>query len=245
MREFADTSGSPVITSMQAPGTDVYNVFDTVCVLDQGRVFYFGPWSEAENYFKSVGFFRPPQRSVPEFVDTVANPEMRDEYLKSAADLSSLKQPPPLRSEEFAERIAQGEFSTQLRAKVDDAEALAPEIEHDVPEALLALARKHSLQKPRHQIKAIGKRQVRYFEATRKNLAAEIMHNLILWSILWSIFWQPPNNAGGAPSRRGIVILSVLFISLTRLSYSLGLSSSPWLSSILSSEPFVRQSSLF
>ncbi|KAI0558978.1 hypothetical protein FGB62_174g08 [Gracilaria domingensis] len=128
MREFADTSGSPMITSMQAPGTDIYNVFDTVCVLDQGRVFYFGPWSEAENYFKSVGFFRPPQRSVPEFVDTVTNPVMRDEYLKSAAHLSSLKQPPPLRSQEFAERIAQGAFSTQLRAKVDDAEALAPEV---------------------------------------------------------------------------------------------------------------------
>ncbi|KAI0557978.1 P-loop containing nucleoside triphosphate hydrolase [Gracilaria domingensis] len=30
MREFADTSESPVITSMQAPGTDVYNFFDTV-----------------------------------------------------------------------------------------------------------------------------------------------------------------------------------------------------------------------
>ncbi|KAI0556967.1 ABC-2 type transporter [Gracilaria domingensis] len=217
MREFADTSGSPVITSMQAPGTDVYNVFDTVCVLDQGHVIYFGPRSEAENYFKSLGFYRPPQRSVPDFVATVANPEMRDEYLKSAADLSSLKQPPPLTSEEFAERFAQSEFSTQLRAKVDDAEALAPEVEHDVPEALLALARKDSLQKPRHQIKAIGKRQVRYLGATRKNLAAEIMQNLILGSILGSIFWQLPDNAGGAGSRGGIVFLSLLFIGLAAL----------------------------
>ncbi|KAI0556942.1 hypothetical protein FGB62_124g016 [Gracilaria domingensis] len=107
MREFADTSGSPVITSMQALGTDIYNFFDTVCVLDQGHVIYFGPRSEAKSYFKSLGFYCPPQRSVPDFLATLANPEMRDEYLKPAADLSSLKQPPPLTSEEFAERIAQ------------------------------------------------------------------------------------------------------------------------------------------
>ncbi|KAI0557971.1 ABC-2 type transporter [Gracilaria domingensis] len=73
------------------------------------------------------------------------------------------------------------------------------------------------MQKPRHQIKAIGKRQVRYLGATRKNLVAEIMQNLILRSFLGSIFWQLPDNAGWAGSRGGIVFLTLLFIDLAAL----------------------------
>eukprot|EP00178_Gracilaria_changii_P018762 TRINITY_DN539_c0_g1_i4.p1 TRINITY_DN539_c0_g1~~TRINITY_DN539_c0_g1_i4.p1 ORF type:complete len:1392 (-),score=195.93 TRINITY_DN539_c0_g1_i4:1888-6063(-) len=217
MREFADTNGSPVITSMQAPGTDVYNIFDNVCVLDQGRLIYFGPRGEAENYFNNLGFRRPSQRSVPDFVATVANPEMRNEYLMSQSELSSLEQPPPLTSEEFAARFMSSEFAAQLDANVAAAEELAPDVDPDVPEALLALARKDSLQKPRHQIKAIGKRQVRYLGAIRQKLTAEVMQNLILGLILGSIFWQLPDNAGGAGSRAGIVFLSLLFIGLAAL----------------------------
>ncbi|KAI0565410.1 P-loop containing nucleoside triphosphate hydrolase [Gracilaria domingensis] len=111
MREFTDTSGSSVITSIQAPGTDIYNVFDTVCVLDQGHVIYFGPRSEAENYFKSLGFYCPPQRSVRDFVATVSTAEMRVEYLKSSVDFSSLERSPPLTSEEYADRFAQSQFA--------------------------------------------------------------------------------------------------------------------------------------
>ncbi|CAN8073445.1 unnamed protein product [Agarophyton chilense] len=100
LREFSDMGGAPITTLMEAPGTDVYNVFDTICVLDQGHVIYFGPRAEAEHYSTGLGFKRPPQRSVPDFLTTVANPAMSDEYLSSYIDLSGLEQLPPRTSEE-------------------------------------------------------------------------------------------------------------------------------------------------
>lgn len=217
MREFATETRRPVITFMQAPGVDAFKLFDTVLVLDRGHPIYYGPREQAEGWFLSLGFHRPPQRSVPDFIATVANPELRNEYLPSHKEQSELEHSAPRTSEEFAARFAESDIAAKMNAHTQEILSRQNSEPFDIPEALTNAAQNHSLQKPRHQIKAIGKRQVRFYGATRSAVVADLMQNFILGVILGSIFWQLPDNSGGASSRAGIVFLGLLFMGLSSL----------------------------
>lgn len=216
LREFATETNRPVITFMQAPGVDAFKVFDTVLVLDRGNAVYFGPREQAESWFLSMGFHRPPQRSVPDFIATVANPDMRHEYLPQR-ETSALEQPLPTTSEEFAARFAESEIAGKMSSHAQEVISRQDTGDLHVPEALIKAGKNHSLQKPRHQIKAVGKRQVRFYGATRHDVFADLMQNLILGVILGSIFWQLPDTAGGASSRAGLIFLGMLFMGLSAL----------------------------
>lgn len=218
MREFAKSQESPVITSMQAPGMDAFNQFDTICVLDRGQVLYFGPRDKVEEWFTSLGFIRPPQRSIPDFVATIANPDMRAEYLPSHVDVSGLEQPPPVSPEEFAQRFAKSSFAADVKERIEYVNTEHSKNTFTVPRALYKVAQKQNLHKTRFQIRALGRRQWRLLGATRNAVLGDIVQNLILGLILGSIFWQLPNNKGGADSRSGILFLSFLFIALSALS---------------------------
>lgn len=218
MREFANSQECPVITSMQAPGIDVFSQFDTVCVLDGGQLLYFGPRDKAEEWFKSLGFIRPPQRSVPDFIATIANPDMRAEYLPSHVDTAGLEQQPPVTPEEFGQRFAKSGFATNMKEHIERVNTERSRDTFVVPRALYKVAQKQNLHKTRFQIKALARRQWRFLGATRNAVLGDIIQNLILGLILGSIFWQLPNDKGGADSRSGILFLSFLFIALAALS---------------------------
>ncbi|CAI9787000.1 unnamed protein product [Fraxinus pennsylvanica] len=48
--------GKTIVTSVHQPSSRVYQAFDSVVVLSEGRCIYFGKGNEAMNYFESVGF---------------------------------------------------------------------------------------------------------------------------------------------------------------------------------------------
>ncbi|KAL2503476.1 ABC transporter G family member 25 [Abeliophyllum distichum] len=48
--------GKTIVTSVHQPSSRVYQMFDSVLVLSEGRCIYFGKGNEAMSYFESVGF---------------------------------------------------------------------------------------------------------------------------------------------------------------------------------------------
>ncbi|KAK9054262.1 hypothetical protein SSX86_025340 [Deinandra increscens subsp. villosa] len=53
---LAHEKGKTVVTSVHQPSSRVFQMFDTVLVLSEGRCIYFGKGSEAMRYFESVDF---------------------------------------------------------------------------------------------------------------------------------------------------------------------------------------------
>ncbi|KAL7606525.1 hypothetical protein Lser_V15G19170 [Lactuca serriola] len=53
---LAHQKGKTVVTSVHQPSSRVFQMFDTVLVLSEGRCIYFGKASEAMSYFESVDF---------------------------------------------------------------------------------------------------------------------------------------------------------------------------------------------
>lgn len=48
--------GKTIVTSVHQPSSRVYQMFDSVVVLSEGRCIYFGKGNEAMSYFESIGF---------------------------------------------------------------------------------------------------------------------------------------------------------------------------------------------
>ena len=46
----------------------IYELFDKVIVMDEGRQVFFGPPSEARKYFENLGYKSLPRQSTPDYL---------------------------------------------------------------------------------------------------------------------------------------------------------------------------------
>lgn len=58
-------------------GESIYNLFDKVLVLDQGRQVYYGPPSEARAYFENLGYKSLPRQSTADYLTGCTDPNER------------------------------------------------------------------------------------------------------------------------------------------------------------------------
>lgn len=67
------------IVSIYQAGESLYEIFDKVCVIYEGRLAYFGPTSEARQYFIDMGYQPANRQTTPDFLVSVTDPEGRTE----------------------------------------------------------------------------------------------------------------------------------------------------------------------
>lgn len=76
--------GKTIICTIHQPSSEVFEKFDTLCLLAEGRLAYLGNLNEAENYFNSLNY-PVPQNFNPadHYIRTLAIvPNNREECLK-------------------------------------------------------------------------------------------------------------------------------------------------------------------
>ncbi|KAK6939759.1 ABC transporter-like, ATP-binding domain [Dillenia turbinata] len=83
--------GKTIVTSVHQPSSRVYQMFDSVLVLCEGRCLYFGKGSEAMNYFESVGFSPSFPVNPADFLLDLANGVCQVDGL-SDGDKTNIKQ---------------------------------------------------------------------------------------------------------------------------------------------------------
>ncbi|ETP29661.1 hypothetical protein F442_21243 [Phytophthora nicotianae P10297] len=67
-RSIAKKFRKTVVISLLQPSPELFALFDNVMILNGGRVMYHGPCEEALGYFEGLGFKRPRQRDVADFL---------------------------------------------------------------------------------------------------------------------------------------------------------------------------------
>ncbi|EEY56183.1 ATP-binding Cassette (ABC) Superfamily [Phytophthora infestans T30-4] len=78
-RSIAKKFRKTVVISLLQPSPELFALFDNVMILNEGRVMYHGPGEEALRYFEGLGFKRPPQRDVADFLMDLGTNE-QDQY---------------------------------------------------------------------------------------------------------------------------------------------------------------------
>ncbi|KAL1879461.1 hypothetical protein Plec18167_003916 [Paecilomyces lecythidis] len=71
MRREADRKERTIVATMYQAGNGIYDEFDKVLVLAEGRVIYYGYRSTARKYFEDMGFVCPKGANVADFLTSV------------------------------------------------------------------------------------------------------------------------------------------------------------------------------
>lgn len=83
IRALTDKLGLASIVTLYQAGNGIYELFDKVLVLDEGKQIYYGPRSRAKPYMEELGFFCDPSANVADFLTGVVVPherKIRDGY---------------------------------------------------------------------------------------------------------------------------------------------------------------------
>lgn len=71
LRSEADRNDKTIITTTYQAGNGIYDQFDKVLVLAEGRVTYYGPRWMARGYFEDLGFTCPKGANIADFLTSV------------------------------------------------------------------------------------------------------------------------------------------------------------------------------
>lgn len=77
IRMNANLGGSTHLVAIYQASQAIYDIFDKVVVLYEGRQIFFGPCDQAERYFTKMGWKNPARQTVADFLTSVTNPQER------------------------------------------------------------------------------------------------------------------------------------------------------------------------
>jgi ATP-binding cassette, subfamily G (WHITE), member 2, SNQ2 len=102
-----------MIVSIYQASESLYDLFDKVCVIYQGRMVYFGPPDQARNYFVEMGWNPANRQTTPDFLVAVTDPAVRT--ARAGVDVRTL----PKTAEEFEGYWKRSELARVNRADMD------------------------------------------------------------------------------------------------------------------------------
>ncbi|KAG0673282.1 Multidrug resistance protein, partial [Kluyveromyces marxianus] len=77
LKTSTDISGSTAVIAIYQCSQDAYDLFDKVCVLDEGYQIFFGYAKDAKKYFENMGYVSPARQTTADFLTAVTNPAER------------------------------------------------------------------------------------------------------------------------------------------------------------------------
>ncbi|GKV23455.1 hypothetical protein SLEP1_g33176 [Rubroshorea leprosula] len=89
---LARQDGRTVVASIHQPSSEVFELFQNLCLLSSGRTVYFGPVSLAEQFFASNGFPCPSLRNPSDHYLRTINKDFDDEDLEHGFGVSGTEE---------------------------------------------------------------------------------------------------------------------------------------------------------
>jgi ATP-binding cassette subfamily G (WHITE) protein 2 (SNQ2) len=221
LRIMTDVSDRTTITTLYQAGEGIYELMDKVLVIDEGRMLYQGPASEARQYFVDLGFYAPPRQTTADFLTSICDPVSRqfrpgfeDRCPKTAAELEKVFRASPAHQ--------------KVLTDVDDFEKYLQDSGH---------ADAHVFQESVHDSKSrrVPKRSNYTVSFWKQVLACTRREFWLIWGdktelytkyftiisnglIVSSLFYNTPASTSGAFLRGGVVFFSVVFLGWLQLS---------------------------
>lgn len=147
MRREAERKERTIVATMYQAGNGIYDEFDKVLVLAEGRITYYGYRNAARQYFEDLGFVCPKGANIADFLTSVTvaterviRPGMEEKVPNTAA--------------EFEKRYKESEVFTQMMDEIVPPEKLTYEVE-DLKMAVASEKRKHHIPR-KHSVYTAG-----------------------------------------------------------------------------------------
>ncbi|RCI02334.1 hypothetical protein CU098_007668 [Rhizopus stolonifer] len=203
------------VSTLYQASDSIFNLFDKVMVLDEGRCIYFGPTATAKSYFEDMGFYCPDRKSTPDFLTGLCNMnerEYRDGYREKV----------PVNAVQFEKAYNDSALYSQMMQERDEYEQ---KIQQDRPDekfrqAFVEAHQKHApVRSPfvatyYQQVKSLTIRQFQLIWGDKGALISRYGGVVMKGLIMASVFFMMPQDVTGAFSRGGSFLFSLLFNAL-------------------------------
>ncbi|KAI0470238.1 ABC-2 type transporter-domain-containing protein [Xylaria cf. heliscus] len=211
LRETTYQRYSTVAMSLYQASDNMYQNFDLVTLLYEGRQIYFGPSAQAVDYFVRLGFIKPSRDSVADFLTSLTNPKQR--RVKEGYEYKVPRSP-----EEFANVWKQSDEAKGIHAKIRAFNSVHPITKtqttgtHDDG----SLTEKLRLRTSTYPIPLYRQAFVCIHRAYRRicrNIAADIsaaIANTILGLIVGSVFYNLPGTSDTLQPRAVLIFFSLM-----------------------------------
>ncbi|CAO2655641.1 Nn.00g044440.m01.CDS01 [Neocucurbitaria sp. VM-36] len=211
LRSLTNMAQISTSVALYQAGESLYDLFDKVLLIHEGRCCYFGPADRAADYFKSLGFVQPERWTTSDFLTSVTDDHER-QIKRGWEDRI------PRTAAQFGETFAKSEQAQNNLADIEEFEKETKRQTEERNEARTKATKKKNftLSFPK-QVTACTKRQFLVMIGDPQSLIGKWGGIFFQALIVGSLFYNLPNTAQGVFPRGGVIFFMLLFNALLAL----------------------------
>jgi len=206
LRIMTDIMKKTTISTLYQASDSIFDLFDKVMVLDEGRCIYFGSTSDAKKYFTDMGFYCSPRKSTPDFLTGLCNLNEREVKPEFTGQV-------PVNSVQFEKLYKESATYAEM---LQERDAYEKEINCDKPSETFKDAFKEAHNTPFavsyfNQIKALTVRQFQLIWGDKNALITRYVDIIVKGIVCATVFYMMPRDGNGAFSRTGALSFFIIF----------------------------------
>ena len=211
LRSLTNMAHISTSVALYQAGESLYDLFDKVVLIDEGKCLYYGRSEDAASYFESLGFNRPQRWTTADFLTSVSDPHER-QVRKGLEDRI------PRSAEQFEDAFIKSRFHGE---NLRDVTAFEQEAEVQRQERLAARTKatkeKNYTLSFYKQVTACTHRQFLVMIGDPLSLYGKWGGILFQSLIVGSLFFDMPKTSSGVFERGGVLFFMLLFNALLAL----------------------------
>ncbi|KAF4122773.1 ABC-type branched-chain amino acid transport system, ATPase component [Geosmithia morbida] len=199
--------------SLYQASENIYNLFDKVMVIDDGRQVFFGPTADARAYFEGLGFAKRPRQTTPDYL-TGCTDEFERRYAPGRSEADSPHSPDTLLRafEASPHRSALDASMAAYRSGLDADADKHDEFRLAVRESKRAASGRSAYQVGFHlQVWALMRRQFTLKLQDRFNLTVSWVRSIVIAVVLGALYLNLAETSASAFSKGGLIFTALLF----------------------------------
>lgn len=218
MRAMTDILGLTTIVTLYQAGNGIFNLFDKVLVLDEGKEIYYGPREEARPFMEGLGFICDDSANIGDFLTGVTvpteravKPEFEMRYPRTGAAIQDIYDNSEIRKRMELEY----DYPHTEIAKLDTAEfqqAVMEDKAKSLPKTSPLTVALHD------QVITCIIRQYQIIWGDKATFSIKQITCVIQALIAGSLFYSAPNNSAGLFVKGGALFFALLYNALVAMS---------------------------
>ncbi|KAL4905523.1 hypothetical protein BDW74DRAFT_17685 [Aspergillus multicolor] len=218
IRAMTDVLGLSTIVTLYQAGNGIYDLFDKVLVLDEGKQIYYGPMTQARPYMEALGFICREGSNVADFLTGVTVPTERK--IREGFEARFPRNADAM-LEEYNKSVVKADMIREYEYPDSDYSRQRTE------DFQVAVAEEKAKQLPKNsvftvdflnQVKICVIRQYQILWGDKGTFIVKQLSTLIQALISGSLFYDAPNNSGGLFVKSGALFFALLYNSLLAMS---------------------------
>lgn len=215
IRAMTDVYGLTTIVTLYQAGNHIFDLFDKVLVLDEGKEIFYGPKNHAKPFMESLGFICDDGANIADFLTGVTVPterQIRPGYEKSF----------PRDGASILSRYRQSAFCTDMAAEYDYPRT--DSAQKYTQDCLETVSLEKYTGRSEYTVSFFAQVWVcviRQYQIINGDMVTFLMKqgsNIVQALIAGSLYYMAPNDSSGIFLKGGALFWSVLYNSMTMMS---------------------------